>query len=147
MRRFQLVVFAALLTYIVLLAYWMLFGFGRASQSSYSYNLMPFITIKHYLTSTNKASALINVLGNIGVFIPFGLLLPSIGLRKGLKAYGVFLAGLIILELVQLVSRRGSLDVDDLLLNSLGFWIGYGGYHLITHKLVSNKGGRNWNDY
>lgn len=147
MPRIQYIAAALLIAYTVLLAYWMLFGFGRAPQSQFSYNLIPFITIKHFLTMSDQATALINLLGNIGVFIPLGILLPCVGLRKGLQAYGVFLVGLFILELVQLVSRRGSLDVDDILLNSLGFWIGYWSYLLIMHQLLRNKGWGNNSDY
>jgi len=36
------------------------------------------------------------------------------------------------LELTQLLSKRGSLDVDDVILNSLGFLIGYGIYKAIA---------------
>ncbi|WP_233355016.1 VanZ family protein [Paenibacillus sp. JZ16] len=37
-----------------------------------------------------------------------------------------FLTGLFVLEMTQLITRRGSLDVDDFILNSVGVTLGYG---------------------
>lgn len=118
----------ALAGYTLLLAYWMLIGFGRTAGLEYMYNLRPFATISHFMDfdSFNTRTWVINLIGNIGVFIPFGLLIP-VTLRSGLgKSLAFFLAGLTVLELSQLLSRRGSLDVDDFILNSVGFVIGFG---------------------
>ncbi|WP_020618118.1 VanZ family protein [Paenibacillus daejeonensis] len=118
----------ALASYTLLLAYWMLIGFGRTAGTEYMYNLRPFATISHFMDvgSINTRTWAINLIGNIGVFVPFGLLIPA-AVRTGFgKSLAIFLAGLTILELSQLLSRRGSLDVDDFILNSFGFVMGYG---------------------
>jgi glycopeptide antibiotics resistance protein len=123
-----------IILYTLLLGYWMLFGFGRGfTYSSFMYNLKPFYTIRHFLRTDrfNTSIWVINLLGNIGVFIPFGILLPCILADKFKKSFYVFLAGVIILELLQLFSRRGCFDVDDIILNTLGFLIGYGLYRIL----------------
>lgn len=127
MHKYRLTALLLLLGYTAFLAYLMLFGFGRYPYTDYSYNLVPFATIRHFLNidQFNTNTWVINLFGNIGVFIPFGILLPAACLKQGLKAYGIFLIALIALELAQLISKRGSLDIDDILLNSLGFLIGY----------------------
>lgn len=105
----------------------MLFGFGRSVGSMYMYNLEPFSTIKHFLdfSKLNKDISVINLIGNIGVFIPFGLLIPLTLKVPYLKSLGFFFIGLTFLEVTQLITRRGSFDVDDFILNSLGFTLGY----------------------
>lgn len=50
---------------------------------------------------------------------------------KYAKSLVIFLAGLFILEFSQLISRRGSFDVDDFILNTIGFTFGYEIYKLL----------------
>ncbi|MEK4251691.1 VanZ family protein [Paenibacillus sp. FSL W7-1287] len=120
--------------YTLLLSYWMLIGFGRRSTSNhYMINLRPFETISHFMQFDrfNTSIWVVNLIGNIAVFVPFGVLLPIVfGKRIG-KTYFVFFVGLLILEGLQLVSRRGSFDIDDFILNSVGFFFGYGIFRLL----------------
>ena len=127
----------------MLLGYWMLFGFGRSVGSMYMYNLEPFSTIKHFLnfSKLNKDVSVINLIGNIGVFIPFGLLIPVTLKVPYLKSLGFFLIGLTFLEVTQLMTRRGSFDVDDFILNSLGFTLGYVVFKVITIWRNSRRNG------
>lgn len=122
-----------LIGYSLLLAYWMLWGFGRTTQPEYSYNLVPFLTIASYFP-IRAMSSWINIVGNIAVFIPFGVLIPLAFRIRMRKSMGFFLAGLCLLELTQLLSRRGSFDVDDLILNSVGFTLGYGLLYFIKKR-------------
>ncbi|HIW32538.1 MAG TPA: VanZ family protein [Candidatus Paenibacillus intestinavium] len=117
-----------LLAYTLLLIYWMLFGFGRSPQLHYQYNIIPLATIieMFQLYPLFSKPLIINIIGNIIVFVPFGILLPAIIIRKKLIALlAVFLSGVTVMELSQLLLRRGSFDIDDYLLNSIGFIIGY----------------------
>lgn len=133
--------FAILIGYLLLLAYWMLFGFDRNVGSVYMYNLKPFSTIEHFFDfdKFNTRTWVINLIGNIGVFIPFGLLIPMTFRMKYTKSLVIFLAGLFILEFSQLISRRGSFDVDDFILNTIGFTFGYAIYKLLR-ILWANRG-------
>ena len=127
MRKFNKLALLLIAGYLLLLGYWMLFGFGRTPHKEYMYNLKPFSTISHFLQTDNfnTKTWVINLLGNIGVFIPFGILLPMI-IRRGFIIVSIlFFLGLFILESIQLVSKRGSFDVDDFILNYIGFLIGY----------------------
>lgn len=140
MNKFRKLFTLTFVVYLVILIYWMLFGFGRTPQQDYMYNLSPFATIGQFLQFGQFATKVwvINLFGNIGVFVPFGVLMPAIFRMKPLKVYGLFLVGLITLELTQLLSRRGSLDVDDVILNSLGFFIGYGIFKICTLREKNN---------
>ncbi|RAR45071.1 VanZ family protein [Paenibacillus sp. MDMC362] len=114
-----------LIGYTMLLTYWMIWGFGRTTQPEISYNLVPFTTMTSYFP-IRSLSSLINIIGNIAVFVPFGVLIPLAFQIRFRKMLACFLTGLFVLEMTQLISRRGSLDVDDFILNSVGVTMGYG---------------------
>ncbi|SDF39330.1 VanZ like family protein [Fontibacillus panacisegetis] len=123
-----------LIGYTFLLAYWMIWGFGREPRSDYMYNIIPFSTISHFLQMDRLSGAkIINLAGNIGVFVPFGILIPLILKRGLIRSWILFLSGILILETTQLLTRRGSFDVDDFILNSVGFLIGYGLYKAVNY--------------
>ncbi|WP_305023110.1 VanZ family protein [Paenibacillus lacisoli] len=119
--------------YTLLLIYMMFFGFGRSYNpgSHYSYNLIPFDTIKSYWMNVRGPHTLqtmmINLLGNIVVFIPFGILLPGSyqRLKKGGSFFLVCLSALLLLEISQMLLYRGTMDVDDVILNLLGAGLGF----------------------
>lgn len=99
-------------------------------------NYIPFHSIRIYLYLLRTGGggvaayyryAFINFYGNILLFIPLGILLCAAALRMRVfwrcmtTALGIFLA----VELTQLLTLRGSFDVDDILMNLLGVLIGY----------------------
>ncbi|MFJ7850780.1 VanZ family protein [Peribacillus sp. NPDC097206] len=102
--------------------------FFRPEGQEYSYNIIPFSTISTYLTGdSNWLVSFYNLGANVGLFIPFGLYLLS---RKGKKMTGIpkfFIPffSISIIEICQYVFQRGSLDIDDLILNLIGVYLGY----------------------
>lgn len=121
----KMIALILIIGYTMLLTYWMIWGFGRTPQPAFSYNLVPFTTMASYFP-IRSLSSLINIVGNIAVFVPFGVLIPLAFQIRFRKMLAYFLTGLFVLEMTQLISRRGSLDVDDFILNSIGFTMGYG---------------------
>ncbi|WP_214482133.1 VanZ family protein [Bacillus sp. SM2101] len=125
------IIFAWLLfgIYFLMLIYMMFFGFSRSSFEESSYNLIPFKTIGNYVNNIGHYSArviMINLIGNIIVFIPFGLFLSLLipKLRKSSLLILVFIWLISSLELLQFVFSLGSFDIDDILLNTVGAWLG-----------------------
>ena len=96
-------------------------------------NLKPFIYLFDYPTIEE---ALLNLIGNTAMFIPLGIIWPSV--FKKLNTHGkVIAAGFgvsLAIEVLQLPFFDRATDIDDLILNTLGFLIGYGIY-LLTKKL------------
>lgn len=83
----------------------------------------------------------LNVLLNIGMFVPLGILLPLLNKRLQ-KWYLMLPAGFLTtlaIETIQYFACKGLCDVDDLFANSLGAMIGY---WLVMAAL--NAWGRNW---
>jgi len=96
-----------------------------------SVNLIPFRTIYEYVTAIAEGSirghAVRNLCGNLFLFLPMGFYLPFLAreLRK-LKTYCVVMAAAIIaVEIIQLATKSGSLDIDDFTLNYAGALLGF----------------------
>lgn len=88
-------------------------------------NLIPVVYLLDYLIA---GEAVLNVVGNTAMFIPIGIIWPMV--FKELDSHGkVIAAGVgfsLCIEILQLPFFDRVTDIDDLILNSLGFLIGYG---------------------
>ena len=113
--------------YTIFLLYLMFLGFGREQHEANIVRLLPFVsTILFVQNTTSWESIIINLFGNIIMFIPFGFLGWLNAKYFSFKKLIVdFLSALIIVEALQYLTRLGVFDIDDLALNSLGVWIGF----------------------
>ena len=104
--------------------------FDIATAFPFRVNLLPLVNLFDY---DSKRDLLLNVIGNVAMFIPSGIVLPII--YKGLDTFlKVLLTGAGIsfcIEIIQLPFSVRATDIDDLILNSVGVIIGYGIYVLI----------------
>ncbi|MDO4649269.1 MAG: VanZ family protein [Eubacteriales bacterium] len=120
--------------YLVVLFYLLFFSeqYGRTidGERILRYNLRPFAEIHRFLAYREIVGIrvmIVNIFGNIAAFLPFGMFLPFFfgNLRKG---WIVTLSGCcfsLIVELIQLITRVGCFDVDDIILNTTGALVGY----------------------
>ena len=108
-------------------------------------NLLPFKTITRFLWALRfshggvRTHAFINLAGNVVMFIPFGFFLPKLWQKQRKLWRTLLTTALIILlvELTQMFTLVGSCDTDDLILNTLGAAIGYGGYKILIKTGLS----------
>ncbi len=123
----------AFVIYMIVLVYFLLLsdGFGRTVRhDSFHYNLIPFTEIIRFVKYRDYIgydNVMLNLLGNVIAFVPFGALVRFV-MNRSVRCYEVvFLTFCFSLsvELLQLVAKVGSFDVDDLILNTLGGLIGY----------------------
>ncbi|MDD6551000.1 MAG: VanZ family protein [Lachnospiraceae bacterium] len=127
--------------YLIVLVYLLFFAesYGRTSVTEMRYNFIPFHEIKRYLTNIDRIGpwlVFINVFGNILIFLPFGYLVSFFWRKKRFIAMKVFFLSMIFscaIELAQLLTRVGSCDVDDVILNTTGGLIGSLLYLLFRH--------------
>ncbi|WP_436374659.1 VanZ family protein [Cytobacillus sp. BC1816] len=111
-----------------------------------SSNFVPFKTIIGYVLAISNGSMNLiipikNLAGNMAAFLPMGIFLPYfIRALNKLKSFAVTMAVMILsVEIIQLVTRRGSLDIDDFILNIIGALIGFGLWKaIIARKLGDN---------
>lgn len=128
--------------YALLLFYWMFIGFGRSTghTTEYRYNIIPLQTVRLYFEHADSFDVkywIVNMVGNVAVFMPFGLVLPYLLGMRFIRFSLLFIASLFILELLQLLLRRGSFDIDDIILNTIGAWLGYILYRLSVKRAKS----------
>ena len=130
---------------------WLLFGRSWGWPDGLSYrqmleqnvNLTPLLTLRNYQHVVMAGSdhplyvhCVINLLGNIFLFVPAGWLLPKIFVKQQrffpffFTCFGLILA----VETLQLFTLLGSFDIDDLILNLGGMILGWLFYMLFRRK-------------
>ena len=156
MKRHVAAIFAL---YLVLLVNFTIFDghFGRMPEERLSEatfaeyfrergNLVPFRMIYRETKALIAGNYLprhfiVNVLGNLAAFAPFALFLPL--LFKKCEKFGVFFAVLsaviLAVETCQLLTRAGSFDVDDYILNMLGAAILFGLFATKRGKKIKER--------
>ena len=80
----------------------------------------------------------INLIGNLVLFMPLGFILSTINKGKIKRIILNIILGMgiiVVLELCQFITKRGVLDLMDILLNSTGLIIGV----LVTKKGEINE--------
>lgn len=119
--------------YLVCMAYFLFFSerYGRIYRlEEYRYNLIPFTEIKRYFMYRDSFRVelfIVNMFGNVFAFAPFGFLLPLLEprFRKFLNIAFLSFEVSLMVELVQLITKTGIFDVDDVILNTFGGILGY----------------------
>lgn len=114
-------------------------GISLSDSLKWNMNIIPFKTIGRYISSymnssINKSIVVENLIGNIFVFAPMGVLLPCIfaNLRRFSRYTVVILMILVGVEAGQLLTHTGSCDIDDVILNFIGSVIFFGLWKLAS---------------
>nr|WP_317283459.1 VanZ family protein [uncultured Sellimonas sp.] len=120
--------------YILFLFYFLLFSdwYGRSSSGTreYHYNLELFKEIRRFWIYREQLGvrSVANLAGNVLIFVPFGFFMPMASkywnrsfFLTVFYSFGISF----FVEIFQLLTRVGSFDVDDLLLNTMGGLCGY----------------------
>ena len=133
-RKYEKIVFRILFAvYVLLVIYFLFFAetTGRTiSDRTYHYNLILFKEIKRFIVYRQQLgmfAVTANLLGNVLIFLPFGMLVPFLT-KRFKKFWSVVLLTFelsVLVELVQLMTKVGSCDVDDILLNTIGGMLGF----------------------
>ena len=99
--------------------------------------LIPFVGMFDYLTKRNM---LVNVIGNIAMFIPTGIILPIISRKLDRFGKVVAVGALISLciEVLQLLFSERTTDINDLILNTIGTAVGFCIFLLIK-KIIKRE--------
>lgn len=127
--RYLIVSFS--LSYLTIMSY--LLFFSRRIFLFTEVNLQPFKTIGPYILGSVHANAYVivrNLLGNVILFIPLGLIIGILLKNKYTKMLALLFIPIGI-EAIQYLSETGVSDIDDVILNFLGGLIGWGMLSLI----------------
>lgn len=141
-RIFKIICNILFCAYMVVLFYFLFFAemAGRMDEGrTYHYNLVLFREISRFIRYRHVIGwmgVFQNLIGNMLIFLPFGMLVPILSRRY--KRFGcVTLLSFelsLAVELIQLITKTGSCDVDDILLNTVGGMIGFACFALLRRK-------------
>ena len=96
-----------------------------------SYNLIPFKSIINILKTGTIYSIIINIFGNLFVFMPLDYFLIELFNIKKFSINFILSFGIILLiELFQYILKVGVFDIDDIILCTLG---------MMTFYMIYNK--------
>ncbi|MBY9078763.1 VanZ family protein [Paenibacillus sp. HN-1] len=112
---------------------------GRIMNRLQLANFTPFLSISRNIHNQSSLD-LINLVGNIVIFMPFGIFLAISGNRR-ISFMGVLIRAFgfsLFLECSQIIFSIGSFDVDDLILNTTGALLGYGVYRVYGKYIKSS---------
>jgi len=137
MKKTKSVIYWLFAAYVLLML-WLLFGqrMGVTSPGTYwdqvssRINLIPLHTITEFwnnLHGGGRSHAFINLAGNVVMFVPLGFFIPCVfpGADTFRRTLLYSFITVICIEIIQLFTLLGSLDVDDLLLNMIGAAAGF----------------------
>ncbi|WP_085521162.1 VanZ family protein [Tuberibacillus sp. Marseille-P3662] len=139
-KRFAACIF---FTYIAILLYLTLFTYNYYVYGK-SVNLVVFDSIKLMLDSGNPWLMIKNILGNVALFVPFGLLVPLIfkSVRPFIISFIIAFGSSLLIEAMQFEFAKRIFDIDDILLNTIGAVLGwilfkilYGLYRLVFYVI------------
>ncbi len=107
--------------------------FDPSTAFPFRINWIPFVRLPDY---DSRRDMLVNIIGNIAMFIPSGIVFPVIykKLNSFWKVAGAGVLLSLCIEILQLPFSVRASDVDDLILNTAGVIIGYGIYTLVRKK-------------
>ena len=122
--------------YTLFLLYLMFFGMGRTQMEDNLLTIEPiFSTINFIKGCISWKDMVIIVAGNVIMFIPFGFLgwiFPKLIELKSLLF--TFISAITIVEATQYFTRMGIFEVDDIILNTFGMFLGF-----LMRRLMESK--------
>lgn len=108
--------------------------------------LIPFADVFYFLVKRGSLFNLVkNIMGNIGIFIPFGILIPMLFEevhKRTVIFYGFMFS--VCFELCQYIFALGISDINDVILNTFGAVIGVSIYGVLDNKFKVNVSKKLW---
>lgn len=122
--------------YTLFLLYLMFLGMGRFQFDVNVIRIEPIFSTLKFIENTIRWWDIVRiVLGNVLMFIPFGFLgwvFPN--LRELKRLMYTFVSSIVIVEGMQYFTRLGIFEIDDILLNSFGVFVGFQICNFIENK-------------
>lgn len=134
-RKFSLSVI--FIYYIILLFNMVIFARYNTINS---YNLIPFKSIIDIFNNGNIYSITINILGNLLIFMPLEyFIIELFKVNKFFLNFIISFIIILIIEIMQYIFKVGVLDIDDLILCTLGMMVFYIIYNKTKEKFYVKR--------
>lgn len=112
---------------IVYILFLIAITFFKAKLHYYSYITNPidsFMEIKHY-----RLGGIINIFGNLLMYVPIGIYIKEKLNPRNNIAILCFIIYITFVEVIQAITKTGTFDTNDIIMNTLGFIIGLSIYN------------------
>ena len=132
-----------LFLYTALIIYFMFFAFHRTGRFQYRHFSWRFSSFPLWFPRQLNRFAIsswIFMMGNLLAFAPFGVLLPDCyksALGRYRKSLFVFIMFITLLETIQYATKLGIFDVEDIVVNAIGYSIGFWAWRIAD--LIDDK--------
>lgn len=127
-----------IIPYTLFLLYLMFLGMGRFQYEENLLTLEPVFSTIKFIQGPNRTIDIVTiVLGNIIMFIPFGFLgwiFPD--MKKLRPLLFSFISCIVIVEALQYFTRMGIFEVDDIILNTFGVYLGWEFCRMIEKRVT-----------
>lgn len=116
-----------IIPYTLFLLYLMFLGMGRTQYEDNLLTVVPIISTINFIKGCISWKDIIMIVaGNVVMFIPFGFLGWVFPQCKELKSLLFsFISAITIVEALQYFTRMGIFEVDDIILNTFGVFLGW----------------------
>jgi glycopeptide antibiotics resistance protein len=113
--------------YTLFLLYLLFLGMGRFQYDDNLLTIKPIVSTINFIKGASSWIDIVTiVLGNIIMFIPFGFLGWIFPTLKDLKSLlFTFISVIFIVEALQYFTRMGIFEIDDIILNTFGVYLGF----------------------
>lgn len=128
-----------ILPYTLFLLYLMFFGMGRFQYEDNIVRIKPVVSTLWFIHETVSWFDIFKIVaGNVVMFIPFGFLDWVFPQLKDLKSLIItFVSVIVIVEALQYFTRLGVFDIDDIILNTFGVYLGFLMKNFIERRLAN----------
>ncbi len=128
----ETVIYAVFALYMLILFY--ILFLDRSMGGERPVQPVPFEGIRQCFYESPWSTFVLNVFGNVAIFVPLGVFLPLLRRKDKRVLSNLMLIALasIMAESIQWMFALGVADVDDVILNTLGGFIGIMGYKFIV---------------
>ncbi|MCI9586034.1 MAG: helix-turn-helix domain-containing protein [Bacilli bacterium] len=121
---------------IIIFIYYVVLLFNMVIFARYnnidSYNIIPFLTITELISNENVYSIIINIFGNLLIFMPLEyFLIKLFNINKLPLNLLISFLIILIIEISQFIFKIGVFDIDDIILCTSGMMIFYIIYNFI----------------
>lgn len=123
-RKFQKTALTGFIIYYFIILIYCFYLVRAGGGENPDVNLIPFNVFKVMKAGEYEYEFIFLFFGNIGIFMPLGLLLPLLIKNKPIIILFPFVLSIGV-EISQYFLRNGQTDIDDVILNVIGFFIGY----------------------
>ena len=105
-----------------------------------SFNLIPFESIIEIFNNGNIYSIIINILGNLLIFMPLEyFIIELFKVNKFILNFSISFIIILIIEIIQYIFKVGVFDIDDLILCTLGMMLFYIIYNKTKEKFYVKR--------